>query len=134
TYSGHPVSCAVALKTLELYERWDIAAQVADVGPYFQKKLRAFKERPFVGDARGVGLVGALEFVSNKKTKEGFGAVGAGGAAIDRACREEGLIIRPLGDTIAFCPPLVITRDEIDELFARFSRALDKAEPQLSVN
>jgi len=131
TYGGHPVSCAVALKTLELMERWKIGEHVAKVGAHFQKKLRAFADHPFVGDIRGLGLLGAVELVSDKKTKTGFGAPGVAGLLLERLARENGLIIRPLGDTIAFCPPLVITEAEIDEMFRRFSLALDAATDEL---
>lgn len=127
TYSGHPVSCAVALKTLELMERWKIGEHVKQITPLFQKRLSALADHPFVGDARGLGLVGGVELVSDKKTKANFGKPGAGGIAVERACREEGLLVRALGDTIAFCPPLVITPAEVDELFDRFERGLDKA-------
>jgi len=127
TYGGHPVSCAVALKTLELMERWKIADHIADVGPHFQRRLRSFLDHPLVGDVRGVGLIGAIELVADKKSKAQFSPLGPLGLAVDRACVDEGLIIRPLGDTIAFCPPLVITKEEIDELFERFGRALATA-------
>ncbi|MEX0645760.1 MAG: aminotransferase class III-fold pyridoxal phosphate-dependent enzyme, partial [Parvularculaceae bacterium] len=132
TYGGHPVSCAVALKTLELMERWKIAEHVADVGPYFQRRLRGFADHPFVGDVRGVGLIGGIELVADKKTKKQFDPLGPLGLAVDRACLQEGLIIRPLGDTIAFCPPLIITRAEVDELFRRFERGLRAAAEHFS--
>lgn len=132
TYGGHPVSCAVALRTLELMEEWKIAEHVADVTPHFQKRLRAFADHPLVGDVRGIGLIGAIEMVADKKTKKAFDPTGAAGLACERACHENGLILRPLGDTMAFCPPLVVKRDEIDDLFHRFSRALAAITPKFS--
>jgi 4-aminobutyrate--pyruvate transaminase len=108
-------------------ERWKIADHIADVGPHFQRRLRSFLDHPLVGDVRGVGLIGAIELVADKKSKAQFSPLGPLGLAVDRACVDEGLIIRPLGDTIAFCPPLVITKEEIDELFERFGRALATA-------
>ncbi|MEE2692178.1 MAG: aminotransferase [Pseudomonadota bacterium] len=131
TYGGHPVSCAVALKTLELMERWRIGEHVAKAGAHFQNGLRAFADHPLAGDVRGVGLVSAIELVSDRKTKAGFGKPGAAGLVIEKLARDNGLIIRPLGDTIAFCPPLVITEAEIDEMFRRFARALNAATEQL---
>lgn len=124
TYGGHPVSCAVALKTLQLMEEWKIAEHVAEVSPHFQRRLRAFADHPLVGDVRGVGLIGAIEMVGDKKTKKMLEPYGSAGLACERACHDNGLILRPLGDTMAFCPPLVITRDEIDDLFERFGKAL----------
>ncbi len=131
TYGGHPVSCAVALKTLELMERWKISEHVAKAGAHFQKKLRAFAGHPFAGDVRGIGLLGAVELVSDKRTKAGFGKPGAAGLIVEKLARENGLIVRPLGDTIAFCPPLVIAEAEIDEMFRRFASALDAASDAL---
>ena len=75
---------------------------------------------PYVGEARGVGLIGALEFVADKATKAGFAKPGAVGARLAELAHEEGLIIRAIGDVIAFCPPLVIERGEVDDMFDRF--------------
>ena len=126
TYSGHPVSCAVALKTLELMEEWAVMDHVRALAPKFQARLRGFSDHPLVGEARGVGLVGALELVADKAAKTPFDPKQGVGMACYKACMEEGLIIRAIGDSIAFCPPLVITEDEMEEMFARFGRALDR--------
>jgi 4-aminobutyrate--pyruvate transaminase len=127
TYSGHPVAAAVALKTIELYQERDIMGHAAKVAPHFQAHLRGLGEHPLVGEAAGAGLIGAVELVADKKTKASFEASKAAGLAIGKFAEEEGLIVRPLmGDRIAICPPLVIEPGEIDELFARLSRALDK--------
>ncbi len=128
TYSGHPVGCAVALKTLELYERLDILAHVRRVSPRFLARLNALAEHPLVGEARGVGLIGGIEMVKDKATRAQFDAKKGLAAKTVSFAQGEGLIVRPLaGDRIAFCPPLIITEAEIDELFDRFGRALDKA-------
>lgn len=124
TYSGHPVSCAVAVKTLELMEEWNIIAHVKDVEKTFLKRLHGFKDHPLVGETRGVGLIGAIELVKDKATKEQFPPATVG-LYLDKMAQQEGLIIRPLRDTIAFCPPLVITHDEINDMFDRFERALN---------
>jgi len=127
TYSAHPVSAAVAVKTLEIYERRDTFGHVRKVAPHFQARLKALQSHPLVGEADGVGLIGAIEMVADKKTKRNFEA--AKGVAIRCAqfCQDEGIIVRALvSDRIALCPPLVITEAEIDELFARFTRALDR--------
>jgi 4-aminobutyrate--pyruvate transaminase len=127
TYTGHPVAAAVALKTIEIYQRRDIVGHVRHVAPVFQQRLKALAEHPLVGEAVGVGLIGAIELVADKKTKKNFEPAKQAGATLGRFAEEEGLIVRPLlGDRIAFCPPLVITEAEIGELFDRFERALKR--------
>jgi 4-aminobutyrate--pyruvate transaminase len=127
TYSAHPVSAAVAVKALELYERRDTFGHVRKVAPHFLKRLRALAAHPLVGEADGVGLIGGIEMVADKKIKRNFDAAKGVGAKCNMFCQEEGLIVRPiLSDRIALCPPLVITESEIDELFARFERGLNR--------
>jgi len=128
TYSGHPVPAAVAIRTLELYEERDIIGHVQKVAPHFQARLRSFSEHPLVGDARGVGLIGALELVADKSTKRAFSPTQGVGPHTAAGCEQEGLIVRALVDAIGFCPPLIITEAEIDEMFDRFGRALDATE------
>src|SRR3569833_1602234 len=126
TYSAHPVAAAVALKTLELYERRDAFGHVRKVAPTFLTRLRALADHPLVGEANGVGLIGAIEMVADKKTKKNFEASKLVGAMCGLFCQEEGIIVRPLiNDRIALCPPLVITEAEIGELFDRFERGLN---------
>jgi 4-aminobutyrate---pyruvate transaminase len=127
TYSGHPVSCAVALKTLEIYERDKMVQSVREKMPLFQKRLHAFADHPLVGEARGVGLVGAVELVADKATKQAFDPKAAVGAKLVGFLQDEGLILRAMGDNIGICPPLVITEDEIDSLFDMLGRGLDRA-------
>jgi len=132
TYSGHPVACAVALETLAIYEERDILGHVRQVAPRFQAGLQRFAAHPLVGEARGVGLLGALELVQDKATKASFDAKLGVGAVIEGLCREHGLIVRPLaGDTIAFCPPLIVTEAEIDEIWERFGAAFEEAAAKL---
>ena len=125
TYSGHPVSAAVALETLKIYEERDILAQVRRVAPAFQRALRRFADHPLVGEARGVGLVGALELVKNKRTKEPFAPQQGVGFQAAKFCQDQGLITRAIMDSMAFCPPLIITEAEIEEMFRRFAKGLD---------
>ncbi len=127
TYSGHPVAAAVALKTIELYQSRDILGHVRKVSPHFLKRLAALGEHALVGETQGVGLIGGIELVAHKAKKTPFEAVRAVAATVGNFAQDEGVIVRPLmGDRIAFCPPLVITEAEIDELFTRFTRALDR--------
>jgi 4-aminobutyrate--pyruvate transaminase len=130
TYSGHPVSAAVALKTLEIYERERIFDHVRQVAPKFQARLKALRDHPLVGETRGVGLIGAIELVADKRAKRSFApSVGiAPKGVIHAQC--EGLITRAIVETLALCPPLVITEPEIDELFDRMTRALNSLEAE----
>ncbi|MGO9421525.1 aspartate aminotransferase family protein [Roseiarcus sp.] len=126
TASGHPVGAAVAMENLDIIEERDLVAHVRALEPHFQRRLSEFAGHPLIGEARGVGLIGALEFVADKPTKAAFDQPGVFGARLAELCQDEGLIIRAIGETIAFCPPLIITAAEIDELFARFGRALKR--------
>ena len=127
TYSGHPVAAAVALKTLEIYARERIAEQAARKAPQFEARLAALSHHPLVGEARGLGLVGAVELVADKASKRSFDAKAGVGPRAVRFAEEEGLIVRFIaGDVISICPPLIIAPDEIDALFDRLGRALDR--------
>jgi 4-aminobutyrate--pyruvate transaminase len=128
TYSGHPVAAAVGLKTLEIYKRINILGHVNDITPHFQKRLKALGDHPLVGEARGLGLVGAVEVAADKATKRAFDPKKAVAAKVVAFAQDEGLIVRAIGDAVAVCPPLVITESEIDELFDRLTRALDRGE------
>lgn len=127
TYTGHPVAAAVALKTLEIYERERLVERTATLSPQFQSRLAALAMHPLVGEARGYGLVGAVELVADKATKRSFDPkTGVGPRAVAHA-EQEGLLLRFLaGDVLSICPPLIITSQEIDDLFDRLSRALDR--------
>ena len=125
TYSGHPVGCAVALKTLEIYDREEIFAHAAKVGEYLQNRLREFEGHELVGEVRGTGLIAALEIVADKKTGETYAPSVV--AFLAQACQDNGLICRALGGTcIAFCPPLIITVAQVDELVDKLGRSLDE--------
>lgn len=133
TYSGHPAACAAALKTLEIYERDKIFEHAAEAGDHLQAKLQElFADHPLVGEVRGKGLIAALELVSNKTTGASF-EKGAAGAAAQKACERNGVILRAVaGNALAFCPPLIITKDEIDDLLNRVKTALDEAYDSLN--
>ncbi len=133
TYSGHPVAAAVAVKTLEIYERENIVGKVNAVSPAFQSRLKALGDHPPVGEARGLGLIGALELVADKASKRAFDPVNGIGAKVAAAAEENGLMVRALGgDIIALCPPLIISEEEIGEMFDRLTRALEQVEALVS--
>ncbi|WP_029010651.1 aspartate aminotransferase family protein [Azospirillum halopraeferens] len=131
TYSAHPVSAAVALETLKIYEERDIVGRVRAVTPRFQEGLRRFADHPLVGEVRGVGLIGALELVADKADKTPFDPAVGAGARVNALNQENGLITRAMGDTIAFCPPLIIDEVDIDAMFERMAKTLDAAVPLL---
>ena len=125
TYSGHPLGCAVALKCLEIYERDELFSRAAKVGDYFQQRLAQFGNHELVGEVRGRGLLGALEIVADKGTGATFPPAVAGYLA--QACTEHGLIGRAVaGSALAFCPPLIITEEQVDELADKLSKGLDQ--------
>ena len=127
TYGGHPVSAAVSVKTLEIYARERIFEKAAERAPKFQARLQALGQHPLVGEARGVGLIGGVELVADKTTKRSFHPSQGIGPGAVRFAEREGLVVRSvLGDVLTLSPPLVISASEIDDLFDRLSRALDK--------
>jgi len=126
TYGGHPVAAAVALETLAIYEERDIVGRVRALAPQFAERIQALSNHPLVGHARAVGLIGAIELVADKGSKESFPAHERIAVRVVAAARTHGLIVRPVpGDGIAFCPPLIIEPDEIDAMFDAVGEALN---------
>lgn len=126
TYSGHPTTCAAALANLDIIENDGLIPRVrTNLGPYFQEKLRAFAGHPAVGEVRGTGLIGALELVprGGKAALTPTMMLGIKAAAL---ARQEGVIVRGIRDIVAMAPPLTITREETDQLFAAVGKALDR--------
>jgi len=128
TYSGHPVPAAVALETQKVYESERIGDHVKAISPRFQQRLRTLSDHPLVGEARGLGLIGAVELVQDKAAKKNFDPARKIGPWVMNKAADHGLIVRALlNDTIAFCPPLIITEEQIDDMFDKFGLALDDA-------
>jgi len=125
TYSGHPVSAAVAREALAIYEDEDIVGHVRAMTPHFQDGLQALADHPLVGEVRGIGLVAGVELVRDKATGAPFDKADAIGPYCNARAEDHGLIVRAIGDTISFCPPLIIDQGEIAEMIARFRLALD---------
>ncbi len=126
TYAGHPVSAAVALETLNIYEERNIIGHVQSISGTFLAGLQKFADHPMVGEVRGVGLVAGVELVKDKAGKTPFSPKSAVGGYCSARAEEHGLIVRAMGDSIGFCPPLIISSDEISEMMASFSKALDE--------
>jgi 4-aminobutyrate--pyruvate transaminase len=134
TYAGHPVTTAVAMETLRIYEEMDMIGHVQRVGPYMQQVLSRFADHPLVGEIRGVGLLTGIEMVANKETRAPFDPARKLGATVDTHARRHGLITRFIGDRIAFSPPLIITEAEIDDVADRLGRALDDTWTEIKPN
>ena len=126
TSAGHPVACAVALENIRILEEDGLMERVPLLEPIFQGRLKKLEEKDLVGESRGVGLMGAVELVKDKETSAPFDPIGSAGPLLTDIGHGEGLILRAIGDVLAVCPPLIITEDEIHELFDRFERVLDK--------
>nr|WP_314576211.1 aspartate aminotransferase family protein [uncultured Pseudomonas sp.] len=125
TYSGHPVAAAVGLENIRILRDERIVERVkSETAPYLQKRLRELSDHPLVGEVRGVGMLGAIELVKDKATRERY--VGQGVGMICRTfCFDNGLIMRAVGDTMIISPPLVISFAEIDELVEKARKCLD---------
>ncbi len=125
TYGGHPLGCAVGCAALDIYKRRNILDHVRKVSPYFQEKLSRYSDHPLVGDVRGVGLMGAIEVAPAHGDPTPFETPGKVGAHLMGEVLKGGVILRAIGDSLAFCPPMIITESEIDELFEPIETALD---------
>jgi 4-aminobutyrate--pyruvate transaminase len=132
TYTGHPAACAVALESLDIFEERDLLGHVQRVSPRLLDGLRDLAGHPLIGDVRGVGLLAGVELVPDKPGRGTFDPLGTAGTLCVQRAQANGLIIRALQDTVAFCPPLIISDGEVEELLRRFARALDETAAALS--
>lgn len=126
TTGGHPVGCAVALKAIDVIMNEGLLDNVVSVSPHFQQRLHEFASHEFIGEARGVGLMGALEMVSDKCSKAPFASAMAVSERVANTALEFGLICRPIGQAVVLCPPFIITNSEIDQLFDALAETLEK--------
>lgn len=131
TYSGHPIACAVGLRNIELMEEENLCEHVQEVGPYFEKRLQELRELDIVGDVRGSHLMMCVENIADKETRELFPAEVNIGKRISNRCEELGVIIRPVGHLNILSPPLIITKDEIDQLVEVLRRSITEVALEL---
>lgn len=135
TYSGHPIAAAAANAVLDIVEKEQLSDRARTVGAHFQKRLKErFTQLEIVGEVRGVGLLGAIEYVSDRQTKRRFDPELKVGARISKAARDRGLIARamPHGDILGFAPPLVVSESEIDEIVDLAYRATKQVMDELA--
>lgn len=114
TYAGHPVACAAALKNIEIMEREEILANARTVGAYYQAAMQGLSDLPIVGDVRGHTLIGCVENVADKATRQLFPDEVDIGRRISDAAEKRGLLVRPMGALNVMSPPLVITEEQVD--------------------
>ncbi len=126
TTAGHPVGCSIALKAIDIILHEGVFDNIVAVAPYFQEQLATFSSHPYIGEVRGVGLMGALELVGDKPTKKPFPPENPVAEAIANVALEYGLICRPIGQAIVLAPPFIITRQQVDELFDKLRRTVAK--------
>ena len=126
TASGHPVATAVALENIAIIEDRDLMGNAARLEAPFQNGLRALADHKHVGEVRGAGLIAGIELVADKTTRRAFDPVGRVGDKAATIGHEEGLIMRNLGDTLALCPPLIVTEEDVAEICARMTRVVDR--------
>ena len=132
TGAAHPVGAAVALENIAIIEERDLVAKTRENGTYFQAKLREFSDHPNVGEVRGVGMIAAVELITDKVSKTAGEQPGQMGLAANHALLEEGVIIRNIMDAMAFCPPLIIERKGVDTLLGAIEKTLDKVHKQFA--
>jgi len=126
TWSGHPVACAVSLKNLEIIEREKLVDRVRDdIGPYFQAKIRELQSHPLVGEVRGKGLLGAIELVKDKSKRTFFDRDIDVGTQCRNHCFANGLVMRAIRDTMVLAPPMIVKREEVDEIVRLARRCFD---------
>ncbi len=127
TGGGHPVAAAVALETLRIIEADGLVDRAARTGAHLQARLRGLRDHPLVGEVRGVGLIAAVELVTDKAARTALDPPGRLGAFVNGKLQANGVISRAMGDALAFCPPLIITEAQIDEVVAKLAASLDEA-------
>jgi len=127
TYTGHPLCAAAALANLDVMERESLFSRAARLGAYLQTRLRElFTDHPHTGDVRGMGLIGAVELVRDRETRQPFEVSDAVGPRIFRRMLEKGIIFRAIGDVLAFCPPNVIEEAQVDRILETTRETVDE--------
>ncbi len=133
TYSGHPVACAVALKNLQIMRDERIIEHAREhTMDYLQSKIVLLGKHPLIGEARGCGFLGALELVKDTETREKFDDNATAGKTCRDIALNNGIVIRAIGDSMVMCPPLVITREQIDEMYGLILETLNQTQHALN--
>ena len=134
TYSGHPAACAVAIENIGILQRERLIETAAqDTAPYFQGRLAEFLAHPLVGDVQGVGMFAGIELSADKRTRAKFKPAGKAGTLCRDLCMDNGLVMRAAGDRMILSPPLIITREQIDELVEKVTLSFDMTARELGI-
>ena len=130
TYGGHPLSTALGIKAIEIYQRDGVLENVRRQAPHFQKRAHSFADHPLVGEVRadGNGLLAGIELVADPATKRRFTPPGKVGGWATKAAERNGILTRAAGDALVFCPPMIIDEDGINEIFDSVQTVLDETE------
>ena len=131
TAGGHPVAVAVGIENLNIIQERNLVEHAAKVGEHMLKRLNELADHPMVGEVRGVGLIAAVELVADKATKKGLETPAQLGLAVSREMQDNGVIVRNIADAIAFCPPLIITEEQVDVMVDTLRAAIDKVYQEL---
>jgi 4-aminobutyrate--pyruvate transaminase len=133
TAGGHPVAAAVALENLAIIEERDLVGNARVVGAHMRRRLADLAGHRLVGEVRGVGMIAAVELVVDKAAKKALDPVGKLGGMVVGVLQEKGVIGRAMGDALAFCPPMIITETQVDDMVARLADSLDVVAAQLGL-
>jgi putrescine aminotransferase len=126
TYSGHPVSCALAIENIRILREEGIVDRVREeTGPYLTQRLQDLKSHPLVGDVRNLGFIGAIELVKDKAKRQTYEPLGRVGTTCRDHCFNIGLVMRATRDTMLVSPPLIWTKSNVDEFVELTRKALD---------
>ncbi len=131
TGAGHPVAAAVAVENLKIIEERDLVGNSRRVGAHLQQRLRDLSSHPLVGEVRGLGLIAAVELVADKAAKKALEPAGKLGGIVAGILQQKGVLCRNMADALAFCPPLIITEKQVDDMVDTFASALDEAKTQI---
>ena len=134
TYSGHPVCCAVAAANIRILRDERIIERAEEqTVPYLQARIREFESHPLVGEVRGAGMLGAVQFAKDKRSRRPFDSPGKAGNLCKDHCMDNDLVMRAVGDSMILSPPLIITKTEIDEIMEKASVAIDLTARDLGI-
>ena len=127
TYSGNPIGCRIALEVLRIFREENILEMIEEKGEYLRKKAQeVFEGHPYIGEYRQIGMIGALEFVKDRDSKELFPSEERAGYEIYKIALKKGALLRPLGNVIYFMPPYIITKEEIDKMLEICKESIDE--------
>ena len=132
TYSGHPVACAVAIENLKIIKEENLIEHSAKTSIYLNERMQEIAEHPLVGEVRMKSLIGAVELVEDKSSRKMFEDTGSVGTICRDYCIQNGLVMRAVRDGMIFCPPLIFTNENVDELVDKLKKSLDQTHSHIS--